>query len=454
MLSNPIFDIGKVSVLEISLSWSPNDSIDIMTLVTNLSLYESIFSKHTTGHLTLVDGRNLIHNLLLSGQETLKVSYKLPYDDTIIERVFRLYKISNISKDDEILQTYNMHFCEPLMFRTKEERLSKTLRGSYKDMVSKLFNDLEQDIVDMTETEGDTFQFLIPNWSINKTLDWLINNSNPVNKNSYKNSMFLYQTIDGEYHFKDMDSMLKEMDDRIFTHVPTSAYAGFSEEERNQLIIRVGKPQEFDTLRGLSTGAYASMLKVYDPIRKIEEVKLYDIKESIGRRQSQNENNVQEETRLEPLVNLDSEMKSYTENVPTTILYGNNNQHIFDNAKKLDDTEVYQSNKDSDNSKLERHALIELLNQNRLEVVVPIQTTLQVGKKIKLDLAKGEVKIGTQESSYIQDNIYLITGLSTHIDVSSSTATTNLECSKESRSLSARDKGYAERVADLLRGMS
>lgn len=454
MLSNPIFDIGRVSVLEISLSWSPNDSIDIMTLVTNLSLYESIFSKHTTGHLTLVDGRNLIHNLLLSGQETLKISYKLPYDDTIIERVFRLYKISNVSKDDDIAQTYNMHFCEPLMFRTKEERLSKTLRGSYKDMVFKLFNDLEQDIVDMTETEGDTFQFLIPNWSINKTLDWLINNSNPVKKNSYKNSMFLYQTIDGEYHFKDMDSMLEEMDDRIFTHVPTSAYAGFSEEERNQVIIRVGKPQEFDTLRGLSTGAYASMLKVYDPIRKIEEIKLYDIKESIGRRQSQNENNVQEETRLEPLVNLDSEMKSYTENVPTTILYGNNNQHIFDNAKKLDDNEVYQSNKDTDNGKLERHALIELLNQNRLEVVVPIQTTLQVGKKIKLDLAKSEVKIGTQKSNFEQDNIYLITGLSTHIDVSGSTATTNLECSKESRSLSARDKGYAERVADLLRGMS
>jgi len=48
-----------------------------------------------------------------------------------------------VEKETDILQGYNIHFCEPNAFRTKEERISKTLRGSHKQMIESLFTDLE-----------------------------------------------------------------------------------------------------------------------------------------------------------------------------------------------------------------------------------------------------------------------------------------------------------------------
>ena len=55
------------------------------------------------------------------------------------------------------------------------------------------------------------------------------------------------------------------------------------------------------------------------------------------------------------------------------------------NKDKIDDEEVFMGVKHTDNSKLERHALLEILNQNRIEVGVPFTTKIRAGKKILLD---------------------------------------------------------------------
>ena len=42
-------------------------------------------------------------------------------------------------------------------------------------------------------------------------------------------------------------------------------------------------PQRFNTLKGVTSGAYASTLKTYDPIRKLEEENVYSITEVFKR---------------------------------------------------------------------------------------------------------------------------------------------------------------------------
>lgn len=459
---SPISELGVVSISSISIGYgSTGEDVDITPLVSSLSMYESVFSKHTTGHISVIDGQNIIKNLQLTGQETIEISYEIPYfsvDGYLndkIERKLRIYKINNIAKKGDLISAYNIHFCDSLMFRSKEITLSKTFRGSYSDMVKRIFEEEFDNPIDfVSETEGDNQQFLVPNWSANRTLDWLVNNSNPVSNKSYKNSMFLYQTINGDYYFKSLDDMLisenKIGQNPMFTHIPSSASA--TEAEKNMSIISFGKPQEFDTLRGLSTGAYASTLKVYDPIRKIEEIKIYDIEDTIGRRQSESDNTTDEKNNsIQPLINLKD--KPYLENVPSTILHDYTTTHVFDNANKLDSDEVFLGVKNTDNSKLERHALIELLNQNQINVVVPLQTELQVGNVITFDLPASELTVGNRKV-IASDNKYLITGISTHIDVPMRRGTTNIECSKESRFVEPlSSSSYTDKVNELLEGM-
>jgi len=448
-------EYGKVVLEEVSIQYQnqEDDKIDIQLLVSSISLYESIYSKHTTGKMLVIDGRHLIKNLSLTGQELLTIRYRLPYKtesgkEEVIERKFRIYKITNVLKQEEsdILQGYNVFFCEPNAFRTKEERISKTLRGSHKQMIESLFTDLEisEDVQNIEETEGEKHQFIVPNWSINRTLDWVVNNSNPVKKNSYKNSMFLYQTLDGQYHLKSMDSMLEETYPYIFSHRIKQNNTQISEEEKNRTILQTSKPQEFDTLHGTSTGTYSSMLKVYDPIRKIEEINVYDIKDTTYRRNEVSKNTANSEMQgsvIKPLVSSEEDTGRYGEKpfaerkFNTTILNDYTTTHAFDNAKKLSDTEVFEGIKNIDNSRLERHSLMGILQQNRIEVIVPLQTEVQVGQKIKLGLPLGQAVF--EESPKVQeDTTYLIISLATHINATNMVGTTNIECSKESRVIS------------------
>jgi len=455
--------LGKVVVREVTIQYGDQetDSVNIVNLVNSISIYESIFSKHLTGNVVVVDARNLINNLLLTGQENITINCEMLEGGNPVNRTFRLYKISNLIREGDLVQIYTMHFCDPLMYRSKEERISQALRGSHTDMIEGLFEELSGDpnfiplFTEFEETQGDNHQFVVPNWSVNKTLDWLVNNSNPIDETSYKNSMFLYQDMKGQYQFKSMDKMLVDIEEEVFHHVPYNAFSEVSAEERNLVILSSNKPQEFDTLRGLSTGAYASLLKIYDPIRKLESVKEYDIEDTIQRRQDVRDGNsiLAKESPLTSLITKDTTFpKPHKLEQPTTILHEYTTTHMFDNKDKIDDEEVFMGVKHTDNSKLERHALLEILNQNRIEVVVPFTTKIRAGKKIQLDLPKGQVKIGTNKGIDF-DDYYLITGVSIHIDNATKVGTCNLECSKESKLLSKMESNYSEKVAVLLTGM-
>lgn len=441
--------VGMVNLQEVTIQYGSNESekTDIINLVDRISIYESIFSKHTTGNVVVVDANNLIKNKLLTGQENITITCSMDDPDNRsggreIQRTFRLYKISNLIRQGDLIQTYTMHFCDPLMYRSKEERISQALRGSHKDMLETLFEEISGDpmfiplFTEFEETQGDNHQFVVPNWSVNKTLDWLVNNSNPIKEESYKNSMFLYQDLFGQYRFKSMDSMLYDSEQDGFTHLGRGQIDPKSPEfERRKVILSSNKPQEFDTLRGLSTGAYASLLKIYDPIRKIESIKEYDIEDTTQRRQDSRDNNsiLAKESPLTPLITKEGTLpKPHKLEQPATILHEYTTTHMFDNKDSVDDEEVFIGVKHTDNSKLERHALIEILNQNRIEVVVPFTTDLSAGNSISLDLPLGEVSIGLQDQVK-QDNTYLITGVSIHIDNVTHIGTTNLECSKESK---------------------
>ena len=452
---------GKISIEKIEII-SPYHSNpwDITNLASRMGLYESIYSKHTTGDISFIDGRNLIKNLSLTGQEKLRVVLQ-PFEgkesdtDEVqrIDRTFRIYKLSNVSKVDDIVQTYNIHFCEQLMFTSKETRLSKTLRGSHKKMLLEVLSTIVESeyggegismesVGKMDDTEGDNHQFLIPNWSVNKTFDWIVNNSNPItNKVGYKNSMFFYQTLTGQYNFKSLDSMLNEQFSEVFTFYPTIGNLTSSASEKNKTILASLKPQEFDTLRGTSVGAYASTLKVYDPIRKIEEINTFDIETLYEKRKEY------------PLVNYDNKVSDISKKHNSLVINDYTTTHVFSNKKTITDDEEYMGIKSSDNSKLERQALIENLAQNTVEVSLPARTDVSVGQKVKFILQTGEAAINETSSALSADDVYLITGLSLQINVIESNGTLNLECSKESRFKSYDSElTSGQKIARLLSG--
>ena len=119
-------------------------------------------------------------------------------------------------------------------------------------------------------------------------MDYLIRNSQVGEGKAYKNGMFFYQTMNGGFRFQSMDTMCSMEFPISFSMSPRNTQD--TEEENlnapqglNTMLIMYKKPQLFDTLEATSAGAYASTLKVYDPIRKLEEENIYSLEKTMAK---------------------------------------------------------------------------------------------------------------------------------------------------------------------------
>lgn len=461
------YKAGEFSIESLAIVNQDNESVDISNLAVGVRLFESIYNKFNTGYITIEDGLNILGNYRLTGQEYIRISIaqkeglgQEPEKKFTIDKTFRIYKVDNVKRPKEALQMYKMRFCDPRMFFCRKKRLSKMFRGSYEEMLQsaliKEANIRPQEFDWFEETEPKNVQFICPNWSVSKFIDYVVNEANIGENAEWKNGMFFFQTLNGGFRFSSIDTMLK----REFP-VPFSFRPRSGEETElldlnaagglNSMIKKYYIPQQFDTLRGTAKGAYSSMQKTYDPIRKQEVDFVYDLEETMSRgkhlsgfpliRTGEMERSLTVENQIDPEVSpavteVDIDFapnKSYDSNVN----YDSTSSHIFDNETSLDTDEVFQGYKSIDNAKLERRALLEILQQNKIVVTIPLRTDLTVGNVIQLEIPQPEV---SNKEDKLNDGRYLITDLSIGMDIQSKEGEMNLECVKES---------FAAKIADV-----
>jgi hypothetical protein len=333
-------------------------------------------------------------------------------------------------------------------------------RGSYEEMLqSALIEEAHikpQEFDWFEETEPKNLQFICPNWTVSKFIDYVVNEANIGEKAEWKNGMFFFQTLNGGFRFSSIDTMLKREFPVPFSYRPRSG------EETSQLDLNAKGglnsmiksfyiPQQFDTLRGTARGAYSSMQKTYDPIRKQEVDFVYDLEETMNRgkhlsgfpliRTGEMERSLTLENQIDPMISpavteVDIDFPP-NESYDSNVRYDFTSSHLFDNETTLDTDEVFQGYKSVDNARLERTALLEILQQNKIVVTIPMRTDLTVGNVIQLEIPQPEP---TNKEDKLNDGRYLITDLSISMSIPSKEGEMYLECVKES---------FAAKIADV-----
>lgn len=449
-------------------------SNNIAGITVGFHIYESIKNKFLTADMIIVDGVNILKSFRFTGQEYVRLSIAHGAVTDInpgptIDLNFRVYKMVNVIKANEFTQTYKLLLCDPTMFIGATTRISRVYRGSYSDMLFKLLNtDMSvptKSIGHWEKTESDNNQFVCPNWKANTLINHFTETADKGNNSAWRKGMYFYQTMVDGFNFKSFDQMCSgeksPLDDapleahtvKKFTYKPSSAQG--EEQHRNQ-IFRVKRPQIFDTLLGTSAGTYASRLKTYDSVRKLESDEYFDIEETMGR--NQNHVSVHPIIRTESMLSQsDGHERAFTTgdvtgddfppviDVPhqmqlapnkqqdNLVIYDFNTNHDFDNASKVEDTEVFSGSRTKNNSKLERIALKNLLNQNRIEIIIPVRTDVSVGSIVDLVIPEPELQDDRAETKdKINDNRYLVVDLCLSANLQKGEGSLQLECVKES----------------------
>ena len=168
---------GEFKIDAFTLVNQYDESIDITNMVMGFKLFESIFNKFVTGEISIYDGLHLPKNFRLTGQEYVRIAISQKEGigedadkEYSIDKTFRVYKLDNLQRIDELTQTYVLRICDPRMFYARRKRISQTLRGRYDQILQNALVDVgkfkpaEFDAWEKTVPENK--QFICPNWTM------------------------------------------------------------------------------------------------------------------------------------------------------------------------------------------------------------------------------------------------------------------------------------------------
>ena len=470
------YQAGELKIESMTIVNQYGESVDVSKIAIGCRLYESIYSKFITGDVSILDGLNLLKNYRFTGQETMRIFIRSKFgdkdytvDDDSIDCTFRIYKVANVQRPGQQILAYQLKLCDPRMMTARTTRVSQVLRGSYSDMLLKIvtpvtgMNIQNTDIVQWSKTLPENMQFVSPNWSVGRLMDYFTTEgSTGPDKTSYKNGMFLFQTLNGGFHFTDINTMMSQEYPLEFSYAPrntapTDDININAPSGLNTQITHVEKPQVFDTLAGMVGGAYASSMSVYDAVKKQDTTYTFDVEESYKKgnhvsgekgfplvRTEEMEITLKPDVMSDPMISPDSgevdANLAINQNFQSVVEYGYTPNHSFDDAKDVTSKDVFFGNHILDNAPLERKALLEILQQHRIRITIPLRTDLTVGQVIKLLIPEPESQHGnTDTKDKLNDNRYLIIDQAINFDPLGNNGVCYLECVKESYTMKVDD---------------
>ena len=379
------YAVGEFVVEAFTLINQYNESLEITNMVMGFKLYESIFNKFVTGEVSVADGLNLPKNFRLTGQEYIRISIKQKegndeenQDTFSIDKTFRIYKLDNVIRVDEVTQSYVLRICDPRMFYARRKKISQTLRGRYDQILQNALIDVGKFKVEefdaWEQTKPDNKQLICPNWSVAQLTDYIVNNSQVGENHAFKNDMFFYQTLNGGFRFQSFDSMCTQEFPIPFSNIPRNTSQNRRRKFKCTFRTKLcnTRVQKTSNVRHITSNCrwkvQASTLKVYDPIRKLEEENVYDLESSMKKgnhvsghpmlyvddlERVLTAGEVTEMTTSPEVSETDVDIQP-TQEFGGVIINDYHNQHSFDNATSLSEPEVFESRKLNDSGVLER----------------------------------------------------------------------------------------------------
>ena len=268
----------------------PANEQPIGEFIQRIYLYEGMESTAVSGWIEIQDTWNLVRNGIILGQELLylefctagaapagidadwKVSFTKK-NPLYIHKVQDLKALKAGEGDSQSALTYRLHFCSPELIQNDRVRVSRTLQGTYSDMIKNILeNDLktpkkfEKD-KNFIETE-DLKHVIVPNLNPFTAIAMMASSSQstPTEK-QFKGRLTDYYFWETSRGYRLFPIYRPHEDNITFTisgSPATTSYIGNMTTAINQRYSFFG-----DTYSSIKAGAWGSKQMMYDCTNKI-----------------------------------------------------------------------------------------------------------------------------------------------------------------------------------------
>jgi hypothetical protein len=292
------------------LSAGASVPINIKPMMSQFTYHEDIFAHTTSGTLLITDAQGIIEKMGLHGNEYLRVkiakdkdSPDSSDDDIVIDKLFRLYKISHRQKtDNEATENYLMYFCSDENMISEQYKISKSYNGK---MISEIISDIVQnqlkvqdvsaggkyDASKIEETQG-VYSFIVPNFHPFEAINWVTQFALPADSTCVGADMIFFEDGYG-YVFASMQTLFQQPSVYTFVYGPKNLSQEFfdnlTDQTFNVLSWKVEK--SFDSLHGINSGVFANRLISLDPLQQKMTTTDFNYADYSKQAQSLNNNN-------------------------------------------------------------------------------------------------------------------------------------------------------------------
>ena len=192
------------------------EKTNILPIVQELNIYESIYNNAITGTLVIGDTKNQIARLRLQGLERISFKVTTPGQTGLKDSIdfseetgdpLHVYKITDRRMVNQNLMTYTIHFASREFMRNTRLKVSQSFTGTLDQMVS----DITKDYLDsrktlFVETTSNQDTILIPNKTPFDAINDIAKRAIPENSKGGVGYYF-YETSKG-FNFRSWESMV------------------------------------------------------------------------------------------------------------------------------------------------------------------------------------------------------------------------------------------------------
>jgi hypothetical protein len=263
---------GDFEILNLLLTTVDGQTHNLRYIMTEINVYEDLWSNQTTCDVLVNDATNMIQNLPLFGFETLLLEFRTPSKQSF-SKTMRLVRITDRKLIRERQAGYVMHFVTEEAVNNLKVRVSKSYKGKLiSDIVDDLHNNwLGGGAINIEQTKYQ-HHIVIPKMPPCLAINWLATRANSA---SYNGANYLYYEDNAGFNFVSMESRLALPIAKFYTFQVANIredQLGYKPEDlaANTIAIQAHSFEHYsDILENIQAGMYGNELMTHSNARKI-----------------------------------------------------------------------------------------------------------------------------------------------------------------------------------------
>ena len=360
-----------------------------------LIIHQSIYDSCMYGTLLVSDAQDIFYNYHFCGNEFLQISIDKPTLGEPIEKIFRIYKVTDRRKGGNSAQTFIVHFCSIELILSKSIRVSKAYKGKapteiVNDILTNYLKVTDDKIARLESTNGK-HNIIIPNYHPFEAIQWV---ASRAYSDSPKYCYYFFENSRG-YNFVSSQTLYRGTGG----YTKTIKFEVKNAEEPDAAVNRDSADKhtilnDFDALTSTENASYAAKLLNVDLFQQSYDYIKYSADTLRGQKLLLNEylpiNDLKDVTGNTAVKAYDSYLATYAN---------------INNVNNNDENYV-------DKWKISRAQQMSLLNNFRIQVVVPGDTSMNAGDVVKVEFPKSVApdEAGKESDDY-RSGKYLVSSI-------------------------------------------